>query len=557
MDEPPPDHCGYIWPEDYDENELNLAYHQNCCYRETFEDTDRCVWHVNPDEVDEKPIDALHAVRTSSEIREQNSPSLELLDGAKLPGVELNDSISLERMVLREADLTAAHLNKTKLTDTHLWGADLTDASLRGSDLTNTHLKKVDFTDADLQNADLSSAFVQMVNLNGATLQNADLSSTYLWTADLTGAYLQNTNLTGANLEGADLTDVNLEGANLTDAYLGKADFTKANIKEVNLTDAYLDKADLTKANLKESNFTDAYLEEADLKETDLKETDFSGANLRETNLTDASLESATLRAANLIEANLTNASIWNADLTDASLVGANLPHANFENANLTETTFGGANLTETTFRGANLTEASLLLANLTDADLTQANLRGAILSGANLRRANLKSINVSQTTKCGRQTRAEENADSPSDWDEIAQAYHDLKLRFGEDHGLVGKARELYLLERQARGKEAEANGDRWNYYGSLASNYLTGYGVNYRRIVAVMLVVFAIPTFWYWLADIDVNVLYFSIVTFTTAPPITPNGFITQVVAGIQTFLGTLLIVLLGYVLGNRESF
>ena len=47
----------------------------------------------------------------------------------------------------------------------------------------------------------------------------------------------------------------------------------------------------------------------------------------------------------------------------------------------------------------------------------------------------------------------------------------------------------------------------------------------------------------------------LYYSIVTFTTAPPETPPNYITSIVAGIETFAGTAAIIFLGYVLGARE--
>ena len=47
-----------------------------------------------------------------------------------------------------------------------------------------------------------------------------------------------------------------------------------------------------------------------------------------------------------------------------------------------------------------------------------------------------------------------------------------------------------------------------------------------------------------------------YHSIVTFTTAPPEEPHGKIVRSVAMAETFLGTLLVVFLGYVLGNREQ-
>jgi hypothetical protein len=48
-----------------------------------------------------------------------------------------------------------------------------------------------------------------------------------------------------------------------------------------------------------------------------------------------------------------------------------------------------------------------------------------------------------------------------------------------------------------------------------------------------------------------------YYSVVTFVTAPPHPPKGvwIVTQAAVLIETYLGTALIVLLGYVLGTRE--
>lgn len=69
--------------------------------------------------------------------------------------------------------------------------------------------------------------------------------------------------------------------------------------------------------------------------------------------------------------------------------------------------------------------------------------------------------------------------------------------------------------------------------WLGSYFSYALTGYGVQLRWPIGIM------------------------IVTFTTSPPDpSPAGLVTGTTAMIQTFGSTLLIVLLGYVLGNLEQ-
>jgi hypothetical protein len=60
---------------------------------------------------------------------------------------------------------------------------------------------------------------------------------------------------------------------------------------------------------------------------------------------------------------------------------------------------------------------------------------------------------------------------------------------------------------------------------------------------------------------ASLEGGPLYYSIVTFVTSPPHPPpelggtRGLLTQFITLAQTYVGTALIILLGYVLGNRD--
>lgn len=89
MTEVPTDRCGYTWPEEYEVGAHPA--HQSCCFRETLPDADRCAWHADPEETDEKTIETLRAARVGADTREQTSPVGELLDGAILSDLELGD----------------------------------------------------------------------------------------------------------------------------------------------------------------------------------------------------------------------------------------------------------------------------------------------------------------------------------------------------------------------------------------------------------------------------------------------------------------------------------
>ncbi len=394
MNEVPDDRCGYTWPEDFDPQRYSY-YSQNSCCRVQLSDTNRCAWHADPDDTEEKTLEALERSRVPEEIREEKRKNSESIDGAVLKCIDLRDLSSLSGVLLREsnftntelvgsklsnanlrdADLTNADLRESDLTDAYLRDADLTDADLRESDLTDAYLRDADLTDADLRESDLTDADLQGTNLLNAdinnsslpeaNLLNADLTDANLREADLTNTNLQDSALDDANLYDTDLKDAFLTGASLINAYLREADITSAYFREADLTQAHLWKANLKDADLRKVELKNADLRDTDLTDADLRKVDFSNANLRDTDLTDADLHDTNLVDANLNRADLTNANLWGSELSEANVVGADLT---------------GADL-----RGANFTDADLSSARLVDSAASQADFTGSNLNGASV----------------------------------------------------------------------------------------------------------------------------------------------------------------------------
>lgn len=141
------DWCGYEWPADCDRVEIQTAdpIHQSCYIRDSVEDAERCVWHVDPGETDEKTVEALANARAPAEITEKTSPYTELLDGAILPGIPLNGAITFENTALQGADLTDVNLS-----DADLRGAGLSDADLRRDSLRRADLRGTTFAGVEL-----------------------------------------------------------------------------------------------------------------------------------------------------------------------------------------------------------------------------------------------------------------------------------------------------------------------------------------------------------------------------------------------------------------------
>jgi hypothetical protein len=242
-------------------------------------------------------------------------------------------------------------------------------------------------------------------------------------------------------------------------------------------------------------------------------------------------------------------------------------PDQDFSGEEMRGADFSGQDLSFSDFSGATLDEADFSNADLWGSDFSGANLAAANLSGAKLLGVKFSNITLNRSTQIEIDVNAVKQEykewvvdfEKTQMWGAIARMYHEIKTSYSEN-GLVGLARRYHLKERWARRREAKAQGDLRGYSawaGSLLSRIVTGYGVQLRWTAALMLVVYLVSAAVYWLAGMGAGEsLYYSIVTFTTAPPSPPpNSIVTEAVAMCETFGGTLLIVILGYVLGNRE--
>ncbi len=230
------------------------------CKRDTWNDHDQCIWHVNA------------VGKTANELAAESGGNPKRLDGA----------------YLRKADLV-----RTTLKQVALWGADLRGANLTGGNFTGANLYAADLRDADLTGANLTDSRLESANLTGADLSGADLTNSDLSAADLTEVFVSRGILTEANLKGADLSDANFLAADLTDvdlrnATLIDAEFRGTDIGGANLANAYLTTATLTDASLTNTNLEGATLTEADLGGADLIDTRIYDTQLRDAYVNEA-----------------------------------------------------------------------------------------------------------------------------------------------------------------------------------------------------------------------------------------------------------------------------
>lgn len=403
----------------------------------------------------------------------------------------------------------------------------------------------ISFANVTLRGADLSGTNLQHADLTGSDLSGADLSEATLFIATLSGATLLGITGSGATLRQADLSGTNLRGVDLSDMVLIGADLSGATLIDANLPSDYLSKGNLGGADLRRVNFSGE----------DMKAVDLSGANLRHTNLSETNLRYADLRGAILIYADLSN--------------------ANLERANLAEADLSAANLSEADLRYATVSEATLI-----DASLSQADIRDAELDRTILGDMSLSNIRLSSRTKFYEGFKSTlgpsypQIGRRPERWRAHARDSRMLATLCSEQ-GYIQNARVLTVWEKRARRNEEFANRNLLSVIGYSVNWQATGYGISVRRVVRNMLLLFVVSTYVYLDYGINetlqpasavgvesrispyiVEILYFSVVTFTTSPPTAVTVEISQWIAMAETFLGTLLIVLLGYVLGTRES-
>jgi hypothetical protein len=249
-----------------------------------------------------------------------------------------------------------------------------------------------------------------------------------------------------------------------------------------------------------------------------------------------------------------------NVDLPGAFLWRADLPGADLKDADLSRADLGGADLS-----GADLGAADLSGAVLRGVDLSEADLRHADLSEAVLAEATLTGVTLSRGTELDPPRDAiEDYKDNFSGYsksemeDEIARVNSQLKNAYSVS-GLLSQGRKARARTRRARRKEVYAE-EGWrsrSWFLSRLSSIFSGYGIKLRPVIGWMMALYFLSAGVYWYAGGMAwdQSLYYSIVTFTTAPPDTPPNYVTSIVAGIETFAGTAAIIFLGYVLGSRE--
>ena len=268
------------------------------------------------------------------------------------------------------------------------------------------------------------------------------------------------------------------------------------------------------------------------------------------------------------------------------------LVDADFTRADASGIDFTGADLREATFRDANVRGTTFTRANLEDADVRDADLRGTRLDRAKLDEINVTDSRVDRNTVFGERTTYEVQLTRTRPREERREVFESAIWTYRTLQRLASRnARREQMFEYFKREKDLRRRfaWDEGRYRYALKTEverWLTGYGHHPWRILGVSLLLIVLcavlyplvggirevaaeRTITYTIGDpfaapvgeagrVFFESLYFSVTTFATLGygDLQPVGGGAQLLAGVESLLGGLLMALLVVVLFQRIS-
>jgi len=157
MDDAPEDRCGY----EYSVSTLH-DIGDSCCWRATWNDEERCVWH------------ATGGPKFREDFAAQAPEGSERLDGAQvdtadLDGVDWFEGCSLIGAEFRHVDLREASLGGADLRESTLDNVDVRRADLSGVNVENASIRTCDLRGADFRRARFDQTVLSDVRINRDT----------------------------------------------------------------------------------------------------------------------------------------------------------------------------------------------------------------------------------------------------------------------------------------------------------------------------------------------------------------------------------------------------
>ena len=270
----PSDRCGYTLTkerggrDDLDPvQEGTGPFEETCCWRETWNERNRCVWHA---EVDDK---------NSQLLVDSRSDYPERFDGVHLKGTILANLISFEDCTINYSDFSNCYLE----------GANFQNSWVVGSNFENSKASYLLFSDSDFIRCDFSGCHMQIVSgprsylgecdFDKATI-DGDLRHSDIWHCDFTGSEKSLVDLTGARVLGCDFSEsllfdwkwIFVDGAHneFTDCTISDFEVLCSSLKFSTFDESEINKCEFRLTDIENSDFNDCAMFDCSFIEPDL-----------------------------------------------------------------------------------------------------------------------------------------------------------------------------------------------------------------------------------------------------------------------------------------------
>lgn len=430
-----------------------------CCWRSTWKDHDRCIWHSK---VDHKHLLELQEHINTSGIR---------LDCSHLPNLDAEELLSIFDRILDGSSLPNLSAKNVDISNSHLNSTNLYNSSFAGSTLSNCGLREANLSEADLSNANLDNAHLRKAQIVDSDLSNATLCCSTAFDTKFHSTDLSGSDFTSANLEGAYFTGITGENSDFSEVVAANSDFFEAA---------------LGKSNFKGSTLTEVNFQNTSFKRSDFTNSDISHASFANCNGVDAIFNSI----------NALNCDFSNSNLAYADFSNSHLRYADFRESQLMNTDYGNSNCQQSNFKSSNLREA-----NLSDCDLSRSDLSDTLLEDANLNNSDLQNTDLKRHKIAGTTfDRAVVNEDTiigPSkynstDHSKLITSYKKIQRLLRDNHldYLIIRYRIKEMNCKKRRFKK-ESQYFSWIIYGLLY--HISGYGERPKKVIYSSLLLIA----------------------------------------------------------------
>lgn len=283
----PSDRCGFILTETDEDNlsvnqlHRNRIYRTNCCWRETWDGYDRCIWHAR---VDGKPIDELIESRTGHP---------ENLDGAYLKRTVLAGAMSFQNCSLNGANFDGCFADGVNFSEIRSNSASFKNSNISYCNFTKSILIDCDFNMAHGQILSFQNSSVYDCDFSGAIV-DGNFSHSDIWGCEFSGSDGGIFDFTGARVISTDFSDLVLLTGKFIFADMANCDFSGSDISGADMYFSIFTRSKFKNTTISDSDLRFSAIEDCDFTSSVFTRSDFRFADIYRCSFDNVQLDRST-----------------------------------------------------------------------------------------------------------------------------------------------------------------------------------------------------------------------------------------------------------------------